>query len=103
MSVTPLTAPAPLAAPRRRRLLPSRHATWAVLRRASGVVAILALWELSTAVLGLFEPNVLPAPETVVTTFRELLRDGDLLGQVGTSIRRAALGALLGVTTGASL
>jgi sulfonate transport system permease protein len=75
----------------------------AIARRATGVVLVLLLWELSTAVFGLFEPNVLPSPGTVVTTFRDLLRDGDLAAQVGTSIRRAAVGALLGVTTGATL
>jgi sulfonate transport system permease protein len=74
-----------------------------IARRATGVALVLLLWELSTAVFGLFEPNVLPSPETVVTTFGELLRDGDLMAQVGTSIRRAALGALLGVPTGATL
>jgi sulfonate transport system permease protein len=72
-------------------------------RRASGVVLILLLWELSTAVFGLFEPTVLPSPSTVFTTFRELVRSGDLAGQVGTSIRRALLGAALGVSVGATL
>jgi sulfonate transport system permease protein len=72
-------------------------------RRATGVLIILALWELSTAVFGLFEPNVLPSPTTVLATFRDLLKDGDLVGQVGTSVRRAILGAVLGVSTGATL
>jgi sulfonate transport system permease protein len=98
----PVPAASALAA-RRRRGLPSRQAAWSVARRATGVLVILVLWELTTGVFGVFAPNVLPAPETVFTTFRELLRDGDLVGQVGVSIRRAALGAFVGVTTGATL
>src|SRR3954451_7141934 len=110
MTATSLTAspsaPAPTvaepgAAARRRR--PPRGAAWVLARRGTGVLAILALWELTTAVLHVFDPNVLPSPETVFVTFRDLLAHGDLLGQVGVSIRRAALGALLGVTTGATL
>jgi sulfonate transport system permease protein len=54
-------------------------------------------------VLGVFEPNVLPSPTTVFATFRDLLAHGDLVGQIGVSIRRAVLGALLGVGTGATL
>jgi sulfonate transport system permease protein len=74
-----------------------------VARRASGVLLILALWELSTAVFGVFEPSVLPSPATVFTTFKELIRSGDLIGQVGTSVRRALIGATLGVSVGATL
>ncbi|WCB96206.1 Putative aliphatic sulfonates transport permease protein SsuC [Baekduia alba] len=74
-----------------------------IARRTSGVLIILALWELSTAVLGLFEPNVLPSPATVLTTFEDLVAHGDLVGQVGTSVRRALIGVVLGVTTGATL
>lgn len=102
MSATPTTAPAlPAAAPR--RLSGSGRSAWAVARRGSGVLAVLVLWELATGVLGLFEPNVLPAPETVVTTLRDLVRDGGLLGQIGISVRRAATGAALGVSVGATL
>jgi sulfonate transport system permease protein len=102
VSATPITAPAlPTAAPR--RLSGSGRSAWAVARRGSGVLAVLVLWELATGVLGLFEPNVLPAPETVVTTLRDLVRDGGLLGQIGISVRRAATGAALGVSVGATL
>jgi sulfonate transport system permease protein len=102
VSATPITAPAlPAAAPR--RLSGSGRSAWAVARRGSGVLAVLVLWELATGVLGLFEPNVLPAPETVVTTLRDLVRDGGLLGQIGISVRRAATGAALGVSVGATL
>jgi sulfonate transport system permease protein len=103
-SASAAAAHAPAATPRPRRLrAPSRRSALALARRGSGVLLILLLWELSTAVLGLFEPDVLPAPGTVVTTTRDLLRDGDLAGQLGTSIRRAALGAALGVSVGATL
>jgi sulfonate transport system permease protein len=74
-----------------------------IARRTTGVLIILALWELSTAVFGVFEPNVLPSPATVLATFKDLVANGDLVGQVGTSARRALLGAVLGVTTGATL
>lgn len=101
----PVAATTPAAHPQSRRRLraPSRRSALALARRGSGVVLILLLWELSTAVLGLFEPNVLPSPGTVVTTTGDLFRDGDLAGQIGTSIRRAALGAALGVSVGATL
>lgn len=104
-AVTPIpVATASAALQRRRRLrAPSRRSALALARRGSGVVLILLLWELSTAVLGLFEPNVLPSPGTVLTTTRDLFRDGDLAAQIGTSIRRAALGAALGVSVGATL
>jgi sulfonate transport system permease protein len=102
VSATPFTAPAlPAAEPR--RLSGAGRSAWAVARRGSGVLAVLVLWELATGVLGLFEPNVLPAPETVVTTLRDLVRDGGLLGQIGISVRRAATGAALGVSVGATL
>jgi sulfonate transport system permease protein len=102
MSATPISAPASLVVARPRRR-PTRRSAWALARRGTGVLLILVLWELSTAVLGVFEPNVLPSPTTVLDTFRDLLQHGDLAGQVGISIRRAALGALLGVSTGATL
>jgi sulfonate transport system permease protein len=101
MAATPLSAPA-LPTPSRRRLASSRRSAWALARRSTGVVIILALWELTTA-LGVFAPNVLPSPDTVITTLRDLLRDGDLLGQIGVSVRRAVTGAVLGVSVGGSL
>jgi sulfonate transport system permease protein len=101
MSATPVTAPV-LPAASRRRFAGSGRSAWALARRTTGVLIILGLWEITTA-LGWFAPHVLPAPGTVVTTFRDLLRDGDLLGQIAVSVRRAATGALLGVSVGASL
>ncbi|HET6510155.1 MAG TPA: ABC transporter permease [Baekduia sp.] len=102
-AVTPVPIAPAAVARRRRPRTPSRRSLLGLARRGSGVLLILVLWELSTAVLGLFEPNVLPSPSTVVATFRDLVKDGDLIGQVGTSIRRAALGAALGVSVGATL
>jgi sulfonate transport system permease protein len=101
MAAAPITAPALPARPR--RLAASRRSAFGLARRATGVAAILVLWWLSTTVLGVFEPNVLPSPGTVASTFHELLRDGDLAGQVGVSVRRAITGAILGVSVGASL
>jgi sulfonate transport system permease protein len=103
MSAVPIAPPTPAVAPRAHRRGPSRRSALALARRATGVLLVLLLWELSTAVLHVFEPNVLPSPATVASTFRDLVKDGDLASQVGTSIRRAALGAALGVSAGATL
>jgi sulfonate transport system permease protein len=77
------------------------------LRRASGAInlswwlrwisplAILLLWQLASST-GLLSPKDLAAPTTILTAAWDLIRDGQLPNALLVSLRRAALGLLVG-------
>jgi sulfonate transport system permease protein len=94
--------PAPAAgrlAPRRRRarrLGPGRPIRGGP---AIGPALLLLAWVVTSAT-GVLDPRTLSAPWTVVTTFGELVADGRLQSNLGTSTWRAALGLLFGLATG---
>jgi len=62
-------------------------------------LSILLLWEL-LARAGMLPPNWLPAPTVIGKTIYELAVAGDLWRHVGITLRRVALGFLLGATLG---
>ncbi|MFE6889266.1 ABC transporter permease [Streptomyces sp. NPDC057694] len=72
------------------------------LRRTSGPVLLLALWQLlsSTHVL---TPEVLASPGTIAGVARDLFADGSLTNAMGVSLQRVALGLLFGVVVGVGL
>ncbi|WP_018658040.1 ABC transporter permease [Actinomadura flavalba] len=74
----------------------------AVLARWISPLAVLVLWQaLSSA--GLLPERLLAAPVTIAATGVELFRDGTLTEAIGVSVRRAALGFLLGGAAGIGL
>lgn len=58
-------------------------------------VAILLLWELA-ARIGIFPPNLLPAPSAVAATIWELALSGELFGHIAVTLGRVLVGFLVG-------
>ena len=79
-----------------RRLGGSR---WLVL---AGPLLLLAVWELATTVGGV-APQTLASPTTVASTGWDLTRSGELPDALLVSLRRVAIGLLLGVSAGTAL
>ncbi len=92
-------APEPPQVRRRRRLSPGRRLPAA---RLAGPLAVLALWTAASAA-GALDPGAIPAPWTVLRTAGRLWSDGTLPTDVLTSLRRAAYGFAIGLTTGVLL
>ncbi|CAD6560061.1 ABC transporter permease subunit [Paraburkholderia sabiae] len=61
--------------------------------------AIVVLWE-AAARLGWIEPQVMPAPSSVLDTAVNLARSGDLFVHLGVSLLRAVVGFVIGGTIG---
>jgi sulfonate transport system permease protein len=80
----------------RRRLGPGgriRFAFWA------GPILLLAVWAIGSKA-GLISPAILTAPWDVAEAFKEQWVDHDLLGNIISSLQRAALGLAFGVIGG---
>ena len=73
-----------------RRLVP--------VRKATGLVAVLALWQVGASAgwLG----TTTPAPTDVATAARELIASGELAHHLGVSLGRVAKGLAIGLTAG---
>lgn len=87
------------------RLVPSstrrtRVPRW--LRRTSGPLALLALWQLLSST-GVLTDDILASPGTIAGVARDLLGDGSLTSAMGVSLQRVAVGLLLGTLVGTSL
>ncbi|MFF7714226.1 ABC transporter permease [Streptomyces sp. NPDC087659] len=72
------------------------------LRRTVGPVLLLVLWQVSSST-GLLSPDVLASPGTIARAAGDLITDGTLPGAMGVSLRRVAVGLLLGGAIGISL
>jgi sulfonate transport system permease protein len=72
------------------------------LRRLAGPLLVVAAWQALTAV-GIIGPRTLAPPSEVLAAGWELLRTGELITHLLTSLRRVAVGLSLGVLTGAAL
>jgi sulfonate transport system permease protein len=83
----------------RRRLGPGRRIRFAFW---VGPVLLLAVWAIGSAA-GFIDPAVLTAPWDVVAAFKEQWTDHDLLGNILSSLERAALGLAFGVLGGTVL
>ncbi|MFE2969875.1 ABC transporter permease [Streptomyces sp. NPDC059340] len=72
------------------------------LRRTSGPLLLLALWQLlsSTKVL---TPDILASPGTIARVGGNLIADGSLPNAMGVSLQRVAVGLLLGTLVGTGL
>jgi sulfonate transport system permease protein len=65
-------------------------------------VALVIIWE-CLARAGLLSPQVLPAPSKVFSTAVKLAATGNLLGDLGVSLLRAAAGFAVGASIGLTL
>ncbi|MFF5388329.1 ABC transporter permease [Streptomyces sp. NPDC013012] len=72
------------------------------LRRAVGPALLLLLWQLSSSA-GVLPPDVLASPGTIARAGGELIVDGTLPNAMGVSLRRVAVGLLLGGAVGIAL
>ncbi|MFF7384849.1 ABC transporter permease subunit [Streptomyces griseoluteus] len=95
----------PPASPALQRLLPasSRRARlprW--LRRATGPLALLVLWQVLSAT-GVLAPDVLASPGRITQVAGDLIADGSLPSAMGVSLRRVAAGLVLGTAVGTGL
>jgi sulfonate transport system permease protein len=82
------------------RLRPDR--LLALLLPAVLPLGLLLAWQLAS-VRGWLAPQILPAPATVVGTFTDLVRDGELAQAFAISLRRILSGLAIGVTAGFGL
>ncbi len=64
--------------------------------------ALLVIWELG-ARLGGISPHILPVPSQVVATAVKLIRNGQLIPDMGISLLRAAVGFVIGSFIGFTL
>ncbi|GCB51805.1 ABC transporter permease [Streptomyces sp. NL15-2K] len=72
------------------------------LRRTTGPLLLLALWQLLSST-GVLTPDVLASPGRIAEVGRDLIADGSLPSAMGTSLRRVAAGLLLGTVVGTGL
>ncbi|MCO8269070.1 ABC transporter permease [Actinoplanes sp. TRM 88003] len=95
----PRTATTPDIRVVRRRLGPGRRIPYAFW---IGPLLLLAVWSAGSAT-GLISPAILTAPWDVVVAFGEQWTDHDLLGNILSSLNRAALGLGFGIAVGGVL
>ncbi|MEV0443131.1 ABC transporter permease [Streptomyces spectabilis] len=72
------------------------------LRRTTGPVLLLALWQLLSAT-GTLSPDTLAPPGTIARVAGDLVEDGSLTSAMGVSLQRVAIGLLLGAAVGTGL
>ncbi|MFF1257020.1 ABC transporter permease [Streptomyces sp. NPDC058321] len=72
------------------------------LRRTSGPVLLLALWQLLSST-GVLTTDVLASPGTIARVAGDLVSDGSLPNAMGVSLQRVAIGLLFGVVVGTGL
>ncbi|MFJ5518341.1 ABC transporter permease [Streptomyces griseoluteus] len=93
------------AYPTLQRLVPAssrrtRLPRW--LRRTTGPLALLVLWQVLSAT-GALAPDVLASPGRMTQVAGDLIADGSLPSAMGISLRRVAAGLLLGTVVGTGL
>jgi sulfonate transport system permease protein len=72
------------------------------LRRTSGPLLLLALWQLLSGT-GVLAPDVLASPGTIARVGSDLIADGSLPNAMGVSLQRVAVGLLFGTVVGTGL
>ncbi|MFF1353462.1 ABC transporter permease [Streptomyces sp. NPDC058297] len=72
------------------------------LRRTSGPVLLLILWQLLSST-GVLTADVLASPGTIARVAGDLVADGSLPNAMGVSLQRVAIGLLFGVVVGTGL
>ncbi|MET7571911.1 ABC transporter permease [Streptomyces sp. NPDC005492] len=72
------------------------------LRRTTGPLVLLALWQLLSST-GVLTSDVLASPGRIAQVGRDLIADGSLTSAMTTSLQRVAIGLLLGTVIGTGL
>ncbi|MGW8888646.1 ABC transporter permease [Streptomyces sp. NPDC055749] len=72
------------------------------VRRTIGPLLLLSLWQVFSAA-GVLHPDVLASPGTIARAGADLVADGTLPSAMGVSLRRVAVGLLLGGVIGTAL
>lgn len=72
------------------------------VRRISGPAVLVVVWWMATR-WGWVDPNTLPSPAQVWKAGQESFNSGELVDALGWSLRRVALGSLIGITAGVSV
>jgi len=72
------------------------------LRRTSGPMLLLALWQVLSST-GVLTADVLASPGTIARVAGDLVSDGSLTNAMGVSLQRVAVGLLLGTVVGTGL
>lgn len=62
-------------------------------------VLLIAIWQITSSA-GILNKAILPSPSALAATFGDILKDGSLLKNVLTSLRRVLLGYMLGASLG---
>ena len=73
-----------------------------VLRRAAVPVGLVLLWQ-AAAAYGLLNPQTMPAPSVVATSFWQLMMSGQLWPNLFISLERVLVGLGIGVLVGTSM
>ncbi|WP_328297187.1 ABC transporter permease [Streptomyces sp. NBC_00435] len=100
-SVSPASAAAPTLVP----VVPTSARRGSVprwVRRTTGPLLLLALWQLAST-FGLLPADVLAPPSTIASAGADLIGDGTLPNAMGVSLQRVAIGLVLGGTAGTVL
>lgn len=71
----------------------------ALIRRAFLPLILVAGWAMATT-FGLIPASVLPPPSGLISGFQILWSEQNLLGQLGASLGRAAIGGVIGILLG---
>ncbi|MER6347918.1 ABC transporter permease [Streptomyces sp. NPDC001595] len=72
------------------------------LRRTTGPLLLLALWQLLSST-GVLASDILASPGRIAQVAGDLIADGSLPSAMGTSLQRVAAGLLLGTLVGTGL
>ncbi|MFI7321310.1 ABC transporter permease [Streptomyces venezuelae] len=103
--ISPKSPSEPPTGPELQALVPSstrraRVPRW--LRRTSGPLALLTLWQVLSAT-GVLAGDVLASPGTVARVTGDLIGNGSLQNAMGVSLQRVALGLVFGTLVGTTL
>lgn len=107
-SVAEAPAPASLppstrgAAGGRARRRPVAGSRWSWLRRSISPIALVVLWQLLSSA-GVIDPRDLASPVDVARRAIELVQDGTLVDATLTSLRRVAIGFVIGAVAALAL
>jgi sulfonate transport system permease protein len=101
--MTATTLAGPPAAPTRAPAASRRPRSWTgFARRAASPIAIVVIWQLLSSA-GVLDERTLASPLQIASTAKDLFSDGTLVDATLTSLRRVALGFLIGALIGTSI
>jgi sulfonate transport system permease protein len=102
LAAAPATTPAPPAAQAGRRRERRPRSRLSFLRRSISPLVIVLVWQVLSSA-GVLDPRTLESPVHIAQSAVDLTRDGTLVHATLASLRRVALGFLVGGTVGMAL